>query len=180
MREMDSSALYDLTPGQLLIWLGMQRHPDAPIYNTVSTFRIAASLDPDAFETAFRSLVDASDALRSVFLDVDGAPQCAVLDPDDAPLVQRVDLSDESDVEAALATWVAERGRRRLPVEQCVFDAALIRTRADETVWYLNQHHLVADAWSTRVVYEQVAERYAALTGDQPLPLGCAPSRWSA
>lgn len=172
---MDAERQVDLSPGQLLIWLGMQRHPDAPIYNAVTTFRIAGELDHAAFETAFRSLLNESDALRSTFVDVDGVPRCVVRVPPDEPVVAHIDLSTDADPDAACDAWIAASSGRVLPIEQQTFDTALLRVRPGETIWYLNQHHLIADAWSTRLVFEQVAERYADVTGhaerkNVPLP----------
>ena len=65
---------YELTASQLLIWLGMQRHPDAPIYNMVMTFRIASAVDTGHFGDAFNQIVAESDSLRSVFTNNVGRP----------------------------------------------------------------------------------------------------------
>lgn len=166
----------ELSPGQLLIWLGMQRHPDAPIYNTVTTFRIGADIEADAFDAAFQALVDESDALRSTFLDVAGAPKCFIRKDGFESLVEHIDLSKESRPEAAFRSWALERSRLRLDVSKRVFDTVLVRLGPGKTAWYLNQHHLVADAWSTRLVYERVADLYTAFVQSAPIPDAEAPS----
>jgi len=45
-------------------------------------------------------------------------------------------------------------------------DATLVRLGARRWVWALAQHQLVSDAWSFRLVYERVSERYRHLRGD--------------
>jgi len=173
---MGKSANNELSPGQLLIWLGMQRHPDAPVYNTVTTFHIAAELDHAIFEAAFHALVDESDALRSTFLDIDGVPQCIVRAPDREPLIDQVDLSADAPPDTKYQAWLAARSRRKLDVDTRAFDAALVMLGNGATIWFLNLHHLIADAWSTRLVYERVAQHYAALSDNQAISPEALPS----
>ena len=47
-------------------------------------------------------------------------------------------------------------------------DSTLVRVGDGDTVWFLNQHHLTTDAWSTSVIYRQTAALYA-LAGDDRL-----------
>ncbi|MFW2405413.1 MAG: non-ribosomal peptide synthetase [Gammaproteobacteria bacterium] len=173
---MDAAANNELSPGQLLIWLGMQRHPGAPIYNAVTTFRVATTLDHQEFDAAFCSVVNDSDALRSTFADVAGVPRCIIRAPVEGPFAECVDLTGAPDPDAALDSWVTARSRRILPIETCAFDTALIYVRPGETIWYLNQHHLIADAWSTRLVFDEVARRYAALAAGESEVRGSLPS----
>ncbi len=41
----------------------------------------------------------------------------------------------------------------------------LVRLGEGRTGWYLNQHHLVTDAWSTLLLYREVGAEYEALLG---------------
>ena len=70
---------YELTPGQLLMWLGVQRRPYSPMYNMGTAFRIASDLDETAFCKAVDAAVLESDSLRSVFVEVNGVPRRSVL-----------------------------------------------------------------------------------------------------
>ena len=163
-----------LTPSQLLVWLGATRHPDAPIYNMVTTFRLAGPLDATAFAQAWAAVIAEADALRSVFVDAGGVPRRRVLDDVGDALDDVVDLSGAAHPETALAAWLAARDRRVLDIATRCFDAALVKIGPASFVWYLDQHHLVADAWSTRLVFERTAAHYRRLmTGaavDAPPP----------
>lgn len=150
----------NLTRGQLLIWMGQQLDPQAPLYNMALRFDIAAELDTRAFAAAFQALVDRSDALRSVFTAPDGLPRLDVLARLDCrPAI--VDLADEPDPEAAARAWIAARCRRAFDLAAGSLDTALLRLAAGRWVWYLNQHHLTTDAWSTALVYRLMARAYA-------------------
>ncbi|MDX1531664.1 MAG: condensation domain-containing protein, partial [Rhodothermales bacterium] len=163
-----------LTKSQHLLWTGQQLHPEAPLYTMALAFTLRGPLDAEAFQRAFQALLDRSDALRTVVETRRGVPVQRVRPP--APYaVERVDLSREADPDAAFSAWAADRARRLFDLRERLFDAALVRLAPDRHGWFLNQHHLVTDAWSTAVVYRAVADLYRrALDGTlaeaPPLP----------
>ena len=72
-----------------------------------------------------------------------------------------LDLRQLPDPEAELAAWVAGRKGRALDLAEQLFDTALIQLADDQFVWYLNQHHLITDGWSTALVYQTMSHYYA-------------------
>ena len=56
----------NLTRSQLMIYLGQERSPDAPLYNMTLGFTLAA-IDPDRLDRAFRLSIERNDTLRMVF-----------------------------------------------------------------------------------------------------------------
>ena len=153
------------THGQQLIWLGQCLHPDVPLYNMVLAFEIGGAIDELHFERAVRVVIERSDALRTVVRELEGAPlldSAAV----PTPVVENIDLSSATDPDAALAKWLLERGGRLFDLRERLYDTALIRLGPRRFLWYLNQHHLITDGWSTALVYRSVADAYArSLTG---------------
>ncbi len=165
-----SRAAFDrsnLSAAQFLIWMGQQLHPQAPLYNMILSFDIAGSVDATRFESAFQRVVDASDALRSVFLNEVGVPHREVLERVEAR-TQVIDWGDLSDPDDAYREWLAQRSQRVFALDAPLFDSALIRLGEDRWVWYLNQHHLITDGWSTALVYEATARAYAGQTIELP------------
>jgi hypothetical protein len=71
----------NLTKHQWLIWLGQKLDPQVPLYNTAVTFTLSGKVDRAHFQKAFQTLVDSSDALRTVIHETDGTPQQKVLEP---------------------------------------------------------------------------------------------------
>jgi hypothetical protein len=88
----------NLTQNQFLMWMGQQRSPEAPLYNMIFTFTIDGEIDPETFQAAFQTLVDRSDALRTVFEEIGGVPQQRVL-PYLPYQVEFIDLSGTPDAE---------------------------------------------------------------------------------
>lgn len=152
----------NLTPGQMLIWAGQQRSPDVPLYNMAMNFTVAGTLDPKKFDAAFQSVVDRSDAMRTVFRIEHGVPQ-RVVKSKLAANVEHLDFSREVSPEASVRIWTQERCQRHFETDQVLFEAALIRVSDTRYVWYFNQHHLVSDAWSFGLIFRQVSDAYRAI-----------------
>ncbi len=169
--------LYDrtnLTKRQLMIWAKQVLVPEVPLFNMVMMFEITGEVSPEHFSKAFQAVVDGSDALRTVVVVEDGVPMQRIVAeiPYD---VELQDLSNEPDPDSLLGEWVEARRARRLPLDQRLFDSVLIKLAPDRYLWYLCQHHLIADAWSAGLVYSRVAEAYgrsvegaSELVGDLP------------
>lgn len=165
----------NLTATQLTLWLGQKLHADTPLYNMTLCFRIEAALDHDAFQRAFSALVDRSDAFNTVFTEVDGIPQRRQRPSTGAPL-PIVDLSDAAQPEIAAHAWVKRASQCRFELHAKLFDSALICLGPSTYIWYLNQHHLIADAWSMTLAYRRVSEGYGELVRGQPME----PAAWPA
>ena len=157
-----SIELLDLTTSQSLIWTGQGLQPDDPLYNMVLAFRIRGTLEAELFQDAFQSVVNACDALRTRFVVIDGNPKRQVLDS--AIYAMPVeDFSIETDPDAAAAAWIDAHKICNFDLALCLFDSALLRLREDDYIWYLNQHHLITDAWSVSVMYQKMAEYYGTV-----------------
>ena len=149
----------NLTNSQLLIWTGQELHPEAPLYNMVLSFTIEGPLDELHFRTAFQTLLDSSDILRTVIHSDRGEPTQHVVPPFKYDL-EEVDLSGSDNSETALSDWTTARASKPFDLQSILFDTALIRIAPDRHVWYLNQHHLITDGWSTALLYRTVADLY--------------------
>jgi amino acid adenylation domain-containing protein/non-ribosomal peptide synthase protein (TIGR01720 family) len=161
----------NLTKGQWLLWLGQQLQPDSPLYNMAFTFVIDGEVDPERFRAAFALLVERCDALRTVVVSTDGIPRQEVL-PSLGHELPVIDLSGETDPEAAFAALGQARCEEPLDIKKRMFDAALVKISRCRFGWFLNQHHVVSDAWSAGVQYEWLRTVYAQLRegGSADLP----------
>ncbi len=158
----------NLTRSQFLIWLGQTLEPQTPLYNMVFAFRLRGELDTARFERAFASVLARSDALRTVIGQDDGVPRQRVVAPEDLPALEYADLAGTA---AELDQWIRTRAVRRLELDRCAWDSALLRLGDDDWVWYFNQHHVISDAWSSALLCRHVAEAYAEDdAAEKPIP----------
>ncbi len=158
-----NAAAGDLTRVQRLLWAGQALAGDLPLYNMIHTYRFDGSLDPARFDRAFHTVLNGSDALRTVFeADAQGLARQRIRG-NVPPSLDHVDLSHHPDPESTFQAWLAERCGRSLELDHGVFDSALVRLATDCLIWYLNIHHLVADGWAFGVIQGRVAACYDAL-----------------
>ncbi len=151
-----------LSHRQRLIWAGQRLDPDVPLYNMAHAATIGAAIDPEAFQRALTALVAESDALRTVIVEEEGEPAQRTLDTLDPGPIPVIDLADDPDPDHAADRWIAERARRRLDLSARLWDTALLRLEPDRWIWFLNQHHLITDAWSVSLLLGRQGELYAA------------------
>ena len=158
-RDDDLEVHSNLSRAQLLMWLGQELDPDVPLYNMIQTFRIEGRIDPVAFASAWRALVQQTDALRTTVIAPDGVPRQVVRNDLD-PEVAIVDLRADPRPDLAAERWISERKVRPLRLDRCLWDTALLQLSDDEQVWYLCQHHLITDGQSFALTYRYLAECY--------------------
>jgi amino acid adenylation domain-containing protein len=159
----------NLTMNQLLFWTGQKLRPTLPLYNIPFAFTIDAALVPEHFRHAFQSLVDRSDALRTVVEEVDGVPRQRVIER--LPFeVGWQDFTHEAEPEAAARAWGLERACQRFDLSRRLFDCALLKLSDSRWVWFLSLHHLIADMASVALVFRHVQQLYACSLRGTPEP----------
>lgn len=150
----------------MLIWLGQKMNPSAPLYNMALSFELSFAVKVQAFEEAVESCVAASEALRTTFASSENGPRQTVL-PHAPRKSEFVDLSGPDAVERFRA-WANDRCQQQFKLQECLYDSVLVQLGPTEFRWFLNQHHLITDAWSVATVYRQVSDRYISSQKQNP------------
>ena len=159
--EPNVPSLGNMTQTQLMMWTGQMLSGKRPIYNMGFKISIGSCLDEQLFRDSFDYVVRQSDILRSTFRYVDGGPRRIVLAPGEIRYeIPVIDFSNEPE---ELDNWLKNRLKQPIDMKKRLFDTALIRTGPESCVWYLCQHHLICDGWSTANLVTAVGDRYAQL-----------------
>nr|WP_315847130.1 non-ribosomal peptide synthetase [uncultured Achromobacter sp.] len=166
----DIEDAYPLSPMQHGMLLHTLRNPNSGIYVMQDRYRVDGELDEDAFEWAWRRVLENHPALRATFHwqwahDPVQVIRRAVVLP-----VQRLDLR-ELGHEAAVAHYESllhEELRTGLALDQ----APLLRLRvarvADrEYRWALSFHHMLMDAWCLSLLLTDFFDNYEARRAGQ-------------
>ena len=149
----------ELTTAQRLLWLGQKLTPASPLYNMAFLFTLGGEVNETYFQTAFQAVVDRSDSLRTVIDEVDGSAIARVLSQLDYA-VPVLDFREKENAEVAVRSWAKDRTRRLFDLSSCLFDTALIRLPTGQTIWYLNQHHLITDISTVQLLFTTVSDFY--------------------
>ncbi len=154
--------LIDLTHSQLLFWTGQKIDQVSPLYNMALTFEFSTAIDVAKFKEAFQLLVQKSDTLRIVFEEKDGIPFQKML-PSVSVNLDLLDLSDQADNDQVYDNWLNKSVLKIFDTKVQLYEAVLIKFSEQRYVFYLNQHHLITDAWAVSVLYNNLIKIYQQL-----------------
>src|SRR5438067_768310 len=151
-----------LSFAQHRLWLLDQIEPGSSAYNIAGALELRGVLDVAALERALGALVERHEALRTVFVSVEGEPRQVVRESS-AWTLPMEDLSAEADVAGALKALLAEQGSRGFDLAHGpLFRARLYRLAEDRHALLLAMHHIVSDGWSLGVLFRELGELYRA------------------
>lgn len=154
----------NLTRSQLLIWTGQQLSPAAPLYNMALAFTFNFDVNVSVFQKCFGLLVAESDAMRTVMTAKNGVPWQTILAEPPAQ-TEFIDISDASEADQ-IRRWLDDRSGKQFSLHECLYDSVLLKCGDSEFRWFLNQHHLITDAWSFTVCYRRLSELYTQVSQD--------------
>ncbi|WP_338910436.1 non-ribosomal peptide synthase/polyketide synthase [Mycetohabitans rhizoxinica] len=161
-----------LSFAQQRLWFLAQLDGVSDTYHIPLALRLRGTLNRVAWQHALDALWARHEALRSVFVSVDGQPQVQLLPAETGMPMTWHDLCGERDAQAQLVRLSTEAA-------QAPFDLArgpLIRACGmqladDEHVMLLVQHHIVSDGWSIGVLVRELNALYRAACGESAEPL---------
>lgn len=160
-----------LSFAQQRLWFLDQIEPNSPLYNVPTVVKMRGTLDLEALRQALKEIVTRHESLRTRFINTEGNPAQS-FDPDSTPDFEVHDLIGNcgSSLESAAQSLVRAEVNRPFDLKKGQpIRARLIRLRTDEHWFVLNLHHIVSDEWSLRILFQELAEIYAAqLEGRKP------------
>ncbi|WP_405664160.1 amino acid adenylation domain-containing protein [Streptomyces sp. RK9] len=175
-----------LTAAQQDIWFDEQLSGGGATYNTAVYWDIRGPLDAGVFRTALERLTAEAECLRvrfaeSTAADAAGPPRQFVEDLDRLPLTV-TDVSAAADPEVAARAAIDADLRTAFPLMATphvpLFRLSLFTLGPERTIFCLVSHHLVADGFSTVLLWRRLAVIYEALLAGTPLTEGAiAPLR---
>ena len=155
--ESGESALVPLSSQQEAIWFTECLNPAARCHSCVTTVRLPKPLEPGRLRSALQYVIDRNEALRTSISVADGEP------------VQMLSETAEADLRLRGRVGTDELARELRELSGTPFDVAsppLIFWVLYEdavtggSVLAQVEHHFVSDAWSARLILEQIAQAY--------------------
>ncbi|MCA6221756.1 non-ribosomal peptide synthetase, partial [Photorhabdus antumapuensis] len=161
-----------LSFAQQRLWFLAQLEGVSETYHIPMALRLSGQLDIMAWQKALDTLFARHEALRSVFVSVDGQPQVRLLEPDSGLLLSQYDLSGRPDADVVLERLSVEEAHASFDLESGpLIRAALIRITDDEYQFLLTLHHIISDGWSANVLIQELNTLYTAFMDGQSDPL---------
>jgi amino acid adenylation domain-containing protein/non-ribosomal peptide synthase protein (TIGR01720 family) len=162
-----------LSFAQQRLWFLDKLEPNNPAYNCPGGMRFIGLLNVAVLGRCINEIIRRHETLRTTFATVDGRAIQVIAPPSPMPL-PLVDLCELPESER-------EGEARRLGTEEThrPFDLArgplvrviLLRLSEEEHALLLTLHHIISDAWSGGVLWQELATLYEASSRGKPSPL---------
>ncbi|MEW2569465.1 amino acid adenylation domain-containing protein [Streptomyces sp. NPDC047070] len=155
-----------LSYAQRRLWFQDRLQGPSATYNMPLALRLDGRLDSTALESALGDLVRRHESLRTVYPDVEGAPEQRIVPAAEASVGldrRRVDAADLEDELLAVSTHTFDLARD-LPLRAWLFEVA-----PERHVLLVIVHHIAGDGWSLVPLAEDLMAAYAARrSGGEP------------
>jgi amino acid adenylation domain-containing protein len=163
-----------LSFAQQRLWFLDQLDPGSTEYLVPFALRVRGPLDAEALEAALADVIARHATLRTRYVAVGGEP-AQVIDP---PRPIRLACAEFG--ERDLAGVVDEESLRPIALDQdWPIRARLCRVAPDEHLFLLTMHHIAGDAWSTGLLFAELADRYRAHLAGAPSTVDALPVRYA-
>src|SRR5712691_8459123 len=153
------------------MWLLAEMDPGEPTYNITWALWLEGSLEVSALQRAWDAAVARHETLRTTFRNQVGVPVQVIEDePAGRPLpVTSVEQLAAGERETAALDQIGKLAR--IPFDLAtgpLARAALVRLSPEAHVLAVVMHHIVADGWSFRILFDELAADYEAISGGGP------------
>jgi amino acid adenylation domain-containing protein/non-ribosomal peptide synthase protein (TIGR01720 family) len=166
---------YPLSSTQRGVWFACQVQKDTRAYNMAAAYLLEGELEVNALEQALQAVVQRHEILRTTFFLEGDEPRQRVAASVPAVL-ERDDLSAWPDAESLALARCRQAMAKPFDLEHGpLLRALLMRLGPRRQVLLFNLHHIIFDAWSTRILIREALALYEALVANRPSPL--APPR---
>jgi len=152
-----------LSSAQQRLWFLDQLEPGSPLYNINRALRLSGPLNLAKLERAVQSIASRHDALRTTFVVNEGQPCQRIASETILPC-------DFYDLRTLPGDSRDREAQRLLTIEaEKPFDLAsgplarvsILRLADDEHILLLSIHHIIADAWSVKLFFQELAACYS-------------------
>ncbi|GAK55073.1 NcpA protein [Candidatus Vecturithrix granuli] len=151
------------------------------LYNVSKAFQLHGRLDIQALEQNVSAIVRRHEVLRTSFAMHNGDPVQTILTDARVPFSIR-DLQDLSPQEQAdsVQHFAVQEAQRPFDLEQGpLLRVLLLRVAPTDHVVVLTIHHIVSDAWSTGILFQELAHIYQAWVTGEPVSLPDLPIQYA-
>ncbi|WP_456269753.1 amino acid adenylation domain-containing protein [Kushneria sp. AK178] len=168
---MSQADFLPVSGAQAGIWYGQQSSAVQGGYSTAQCLEFTGTIDVDRLALAAARAVSEAGGLFEGFVATDSGPARVAgtgVEPVSVPGI--IDLRDNR--HARELAWQQMAARREVPFALQtgpLYRQALWRLADDHVLWWLNMHHVAADAWAYGLIQQRAAEHYIALgKGEEP------------
>jgi amino acid adenylation domain-containing protein len=150
------------------MWLLAEMNDGEATYNIPWAVWLDGALDVSALQQAWDALLVRHEALRTTFRNESGVPVQVIHDELEAGPLVASSVEQLAASEREPAAWAMVHDLARAPFDLAtgpLVRTALIRLSPQSHMLAVVIHHIVADGWSFRILFEELSADYEAISG---------------
>ena len=174
------SNYYPLSFAQERLWF-MDQYDHNASYNMPGAIRLFGGLNIEVLEKTLLSIVSRHEVLRTNFVTINDDPKQLVHENSICNL-EIVNLSHLSKEEADKQISVVIQEESQKPfdlVNESLIRFILYTIKEEESVLFLNHHHIISDGWSSSILINEMTLLYDAFNNNKPSPLKELPIQYA-
>ncbi|KAF9552584.1 hypothetical protein EC968_000550, partial [Mortierella alpina] len=120
---------------------------------------------------ALDKLYSRHEALRSVFININGQPQVQIL-PEEGITLRNADLRSLARADLEAKRIAKEETTTPFSLAQGpLIRAAVVQLRDEDHIVFITMHHIMSDGWSSGIFVREICQLYTAYCKGEPSPL---------
>ncbi|ART62192.1 non-ribosomal peptide synthetase [Kushneria marisflavi] len=162
---MSQADFLPVSGAQAGIWYGQQSSSCQGGYSTAQCLEFTGNMNVNRLAQAASMAINEADGLFEGFVVTDSGPaRLAASGIRQAKDVEIIDLRGRKDARERAWQQMSERREAPFALEKGpLYRQAIWRLADDHVLWWLNMHHVAADAWAYGLIQQRAAEHYIAL-----------------
>ena len=155
------------------LWFLSQLEPTHSVYNISRVIHLDGPLSVAALELALREIVSRHEALRTSFVWT-GESLRQLIDGNLSIPLTLIDLSELDETQRTERAKLLTKQDLEQPFNLStgpIIRTTLLRLTDDEHILSLVTHHIVSDAWSAAILFNELEQLYEAFADEKPSPL---------
>jgi amino acid adenylation domain-containing protein len=170
IKPVDRNAALPLSFSQERMWFLHQLNPMGTAYNVAGAVSLDGPLNTDALHAAFDEIMKRHEALRTRFLELDGAPQIQIVESATLSIPFH-DLSTRPDADKQALSLATTLACKPFDIaNDLLIRVELYRTGPDHHILCACLHHLITDAWSMGLMIADLKNLYELQVAGKPMP----------
>ncbi|NVO09474.1 MAG: hypothetical protein HXX16_05880, partial [Bacteroidales bacterium] len=150
-------------------------------YNMPGARRLLGKIKTDILEKTFLEIISRHDILRTNFVIVNNIPRQIIHKETDFKInIEDLSHLSKREAEKLILNLIEKEADKAFDLEKdCLIRVILYIINGDESILFLNKHHIISDGWSISVLFNELSILYEAFSKNEPSPLKNLPIQYA-
>lgn len=164
--QLKKAEYYDVSHAQRRLWTLGRVEKNSIAYNVPIVYHLKLSLDINALQNAFLSIIHKHESLRTYFVEIDGEPKQFIQDRADF-YIEVVEIENHQNLIDDTKELVNKAITKPFDLAKApLIKVTLVKHKSNnEYILVINVHHIVIDEWSINILANELSIFYDHFSG---------------